>query len=86
MIGLSNVPGRVRPALSALALMAIAGGAALIIAGLNDGRRTAFSADVPAALAAVNLAPGKQVCQGPMSGSESFGAIELFLSAPAVGD
>lgn len=86
MIGLFNVPGRVRTALGAFALMAIAGCAALIIAGLNDGRRTAFSADVPAVQAVVNLAPGKQVCQGPMSGSESFGAIELFLSAPAVGD
>lgn len=84
MIGLFNAHRRVRLALGAFALLATAGCAALIIAGLNDDRRTAFSADVPAARAVVDLAPGHRVCQGPVAGLKPFGAIELFLSAPAI--
>jgi hypothetical protein len=55
--------------------------AGLIVGGLNEHRRTAFSVDVPAATPVARLTAGRPVCQRPVSVPSAFSAVRLWIAS-----
>lgn len=67
----------------AVALVAVLGIAALLVAGESDGRSTAFSLDIPPADAVATLHQGQAVCQGPLTAVSSFGFVTPWITPVA---
>lgn len=64
----------------AVALVAVLGIAALLVAAGGDERSTAFSLDIPPASPVATLHTGQAVCQGPFTATAGFGSVTAWIS------
>jgi hypothetical protein len=53
--------------------------AGLIVGGLGDHQRTAFSVDVPAGVPVARLTAGRRVCQGPIAVPRAFSGVRVWI-------
>ena len=72
-----------RAGVIAVALVAVLGIAASLVAAESDGRSTAFSLDIPPADAVATLHQGQAVCQGPLTAVSSFGFVTPWITPVA---
>lgn len=59
------------------ALVLVAAG--LIVGGLSDRQRTAFSVDVPAGGPVARLTAGRRFCQGPIAVPRAFSGVRVWI-------
>ena len=69
-----------RSGVIAVALVAVLGIAALLLAAGSDGRSTAFSLDIPPADPAATLHQAQTVCQGPFTVTATFGFVTPWIT------
>ena len=71
---------RVRAGVLAVALVAVVGVAALLLAAGSDERSTAFSLDIPPSVAVTVAHKGETTCQGPISVPAAFRFVRPWIS------
>jgi hypothetical protein len=71
---------RLRGGVLAVALLAVVGVAALLLAAGSDGRSTAFSLDIPPSVAVLVLHEGQASCQGPITVPAAFRYVTPWIS------
>lgn len=69
-----------RAALMAFALTATLALGGLLAAAASDRRDRAFSLQVPVNLSVASLAPGRTLCQGPITAASRFAGLRLWAS------
>ena len=70
----------IRAGVVALALAAVVGFAALLLAAGSDGRSTAFSLDIPPSVAVTVVHRGEATCQGPITVPAMFRYVRPWIS------
>jgi hypothetical protein len=69
-----------RAGVIAVAVVAVLGVAALLLAAGSDGRSTAFSLDIPPGGPVATLHRGQKVCQGPFTATATFGSVTPWIT------
>jgi hypothetical protein len=71
---------RVRAGVLAVAVVAVLGIAALLVAAGRDERSTAFSLDIPPSVAVTVVQKGQATCQGPITVPAAFRFVRPWIS------